>query len=116
MLCSKKPFVRAATDDRSSMLSSNRPNFVALIADDMGVGDLPCVRGGHALVSCDAPSFGHPFADMPNVARLQAEGTRFLQAYTLGITCSPSRAALMTGRMPPQANANDINVYQTNRW
>jgi arylsulfatase A-like enzyme len=86
---------------------SSRPNFVAIVADDLGTGDLPCVRGGHKLVSCDEPSFGHPFAEMPNVAQLQAEGTRFIQAYTLGITCSPSRAALMTGRIPPQANIDD---------
>ena len=76
------------------------PNVVLIIADDMGAGDVPCVPGGHPLVRCGAPSFGHPYAEMPALSRLGEEGTQFLQAYTMGLTCAPSRAALMTGRFP----------------
>ena len=76
------------------------PNVVLIMADDMGAGDAPCVPGGHPLVRCGAPSFGHPYAEMPALLQLGAEGTRFMQAYTMGRTCAPSRAALMTGRLP----------------
>lgn len=61
-----------------------RPNVILILADDLGYGDLA--------------SYGHPYAETPNLDRLAAEGTRFLQAYAAGATCTPSRTGLMTGR------------------
>ena len=95
--------------------SSARPNFLLILMDDMGVGDVPCVQGGSTLVSCEVPSWGHPFAEMPALSRLQREGTRFTQAYTQGLTCSPSRAALMTGLWPVRTTMGDPAVVGLGR-
>ena len=92
-------------------MSEPRPNFLLVLLDDLGVGDVPCVRGGSAeherLVGCDAPSWGHPFLEMPGLSRLQHEGTRFTQVYTQGLVCGPSRAALMTGLWPSRLPLGD---------
>jgi arylsulfatase A-like enzyme len=62
------------------------PNFVVLFADDLGYGDLGC--------------YGHPTIRTPNLDRMAAEGMRFTQFYCAAPVCTPSRAALMTGRLP----------------
>ena len=64
----------------------SRPNIVFVFADDWGWGDLSC--------------YGHPHARTPNLDRLAAQGTLFSQFYVCSGVCSPSRAAVMTGRFP----------------
>ena len=63
-----------------------RPNIIFIFADDWGWGDLSC--------------YGHPHVDTPNLDRLAAEGTLFSQFYVCSGVCSPSRAAVLTGRFP----------------
>ena len=63
-----------------------RPNVVVVLADDLGYGDLS--------------AYGSPNAHTPHLDRLAAEGARLTDAYAFP-TCSPSRAALLTGRYPP---------------
>jgi len=62
------------------------PNIVIIYADDLGYGDLGC--------------YGHPSIRTPNLDRLAAEGMRFTDFYSAGEVCTPSRAALLTGRYP----------------
>lgn len=62
------------------------PNIVVIFADDLGYGDLSCQ--GHATIRT------------PRLDRMAAEGMRFTQFYVLASVCTPSRAALMTGRYP----------------
>ncbi len=64
----------------------DRPNFVIIFCDDLGWGDLAC--------------FGHPTIATPNLDRMAAEGTRMTQFYVAASVCTPSRAALITGRYP----------------
>ena len=62
-----------------------RPNFVILFADDLGYGDLG--------------TFGHPTIATPNLDRMAAEGLKLTSFYAAPL-CTPSRAALLTGRYP----------------
>jgi len=61
-----------------------RPNFVFIVADDLGYADLGCY-GGRS--SCS-----------PNLDRMAAEGLRFTDGYANSPVCSPTRFALATGR------------------
>src|SRR5687767_13582131 len=63
-----------------------RPNIVFVLADDLGVNDLG--------------AYGRKEHRTPNLDRLAAEGLRFTTAYVASPICSPSRAAIMTGRTP----------------
>eukprot|EP00756_Hemistasia_phaeocysticola_P046676 Hpha_TRINITY_DN20480_c0_g1::TRINITY_DN20480_c0_g1_i1::g.64180::m.64180/K01134/ARSA; arylsulfatase A len=65
-----------------------RPNFVLLLADDLGYGDLG--------------AYGHPTSSTPNLDRMAREGRRFTQFYAGSPVCTPSRATLMTGRYIPR--------------
>ncbi|MCE5311066.1 MAG: sulfatase-like hydrolase/transferase, partial [Acidobacteriales bacterium] len=67
---------------------SQPPNVVMIYADDLGYGDLACY--GSRLST-------------PNLDRMASEGVRFTQFYSANPVCSPSRAALMTGRYPTRA-------------
>ena len=49
--------------------------------------------------------FGHPTIETPNLDQMAAEGMRFTQMYTAAPLCSPSRAALLTGRLPVRNGA-----------
>ncbi|XP_031408363.1 arylsulfatase A isoform X3 [Meleagris gallopavo] len=60
------------------------PSFVLLLADDLGFGDLG--------------SYGHPSSATPHLDRMAARGLRFTDFYSSSAVCSPSRAALLTGR------------------
>ena len=62
------------------------PNVVVIYGDDLGYGDLAC--------------FGHPTIRTPELDRMADEGMRFTQFYSAACVCTPSRAALMTGRLP----------------
>ncbi|QGY46798.1 sulfatase-like hydrolase/transferase [Maribellus comscasis] len=62
------------------------PNIVIFLADDLGYGDLGC--------------YGNPIIKTPNIDKLAAEGVRMTDFHSGGTVCSPSRAALLTGRNP----------------
>jgi arylsulfatase A-like enzyme len=64
------------------------PNFVIIFADDLGYGDLGC--------------FGHPTIVTPRLDRMASEGMKLTQFYAAAPVCTPSRAALITGRLPPR--------------
>lgn len=87
MLGAAASLVSAAAPLRAQK-SGKRPNFVFILADDWGWGDIAC--------------YGHDQLKTPNLDRLAAEGILFTQAYTASPVCSPSRAALMTGRFPAE--------------
>ena len=62
------------------------PNIVFILTDDLGINDLAC--------------YGRDDHSTPNLDKLASEGARFTSAYCAQPICSPSRAALMTGKAP----------------
>lgn len=62
------------------------PNFVVMMVDDMGIGDLGC--------------YGNKTLGTPNIDRLASEGAKLTQHIAAAPLCSPSRAAFLTGRLP----------------
>ena len=70
----------------NSGLKKKPPNFIIIFADDLGYGDLG--------------SYGHPTIKTPNLDKMASEGVRFTQFYVGSSICTPSRAALLTGKLP----------------
>lgn len=71
-----------------------KPNFVIIMADDMGYGDIEC--------------FGHPTIQTPNLNRMAQNGMRFTDYHSNGALSSPTRAALMTGRYQQRAGIQGV--------
>nr|XP_014435206.1 arylsulfatase A-like [Pelodiscus sinensis] len=77
LFCSLGPLVLLSA-------ATTPPNIVLIFADDLGFGDLG--------------SYGHPTSATPNLDKMAARGLRFTDFYASCPVCSPSRAALLTGR------------------
>src|SRR5215470_14591081 len=71
----------------------DRPNVIFFLVDDMGWTDVAC--------------FGSDLYETPNIDRLAKEGMRFTQAYSACTVCSPTRAAIMTGKYPARLHITD---------
>ncbi len=78
------------------------PNIVVILIDDMGWRDLGC--------------YGNQFHDTPNIDRLAAEGVRFTDAYAAAPVCSPTRAAVMTGKYPARVGITDFIPGHWRPW
>lgn len=66
--------------------SKEKPNIIIFFADDMGYADLGC--------------FGNPNIRTPNIDKLADEGIKLTSFYAAAPVCTPSRAALLSGRYP----------------
>ncbi|MCG8587560.1 MAG: sulfatase-like hydrolase/transferase, partial [Pirellulales bacterium] len=77
----------------SAFAADTRPNFVVILCDDLGYGDLSC--------------FGHPKIKTARLDRMAKEGVRLTSFYSAAPVCSPSRVGLLTGRSPNRAGVYD---------
>jgi arylsulfatase A-like enzyme len=79
--------------DAPALPPLERLNFILILADDLGWTDLGCQ--------------GSTFYETPNLDRLAREGLRFTQAYSACTVCSPTRAAVLTGKYPARLRITD---------
>jgi len=75
------------------------PNIIFIMADDLGWSDLP--------------AYENKFNEAPNLDKLASEGMRFVNAYTAGPVCSPTRASIQSGQYPARVGVID---FITGHW
>ena len=68
------------------VVSAQQPNIIFIMTDDMGYGDMSC--------------YGQKNYSTPNLDKLASQGMKFVNAYSAGTVCTPTRAAFMTGSYP----------------
>jgi arylsulfatase A-like enzyme len=93
ILCSLSAFGMTGTE-------KGAPNILLILVDDLGYGDLSC-QGGKDIHT-------------PNIDKLFDEGMRFENFYANCTVCSPTRAALMTGRYPDMVGVPGVIRTQKN--
>ena len=86
--------IPACQGDGEEKQQETLPNIVFVYCDDLGYGDLAC--------------FGNQVNRTPNIDRLAEEGMKFTEFYSASPVCSPSRAALLTGRIPQRMGINGV--------
>jgi arylsulfatase A-like enzyme len=90
-LCGKALIAAAFTFSLLTPVSAAEqpPNFIVIFTDDLGYGDLP--------------SYGNSTIRTPRLDQMAAEGVRLTEFYSAAPTCTPARAALLTGRYPKRS-------------
>ncbi len=84
------------TPRRVILAAPRQPNIIFIYADDMGYGDLGC--------------YGAKAIKTPNLDRMAAEGLRLTNFYSVSPVCTPSRAALMTGRYAARMGIENMQL------
>lgn len=85
----------------SIIFAEEKPNVILILADDLGYSDVSCYRSEHESLY-EQPST----SQTPNIDKLAENGIRFTDFYSGAAVCSPSRAALLTGR-----NCTRVGIY-----
>ena len=80
----------------------NKPNIVYIMADDLGYTDPVC--------------YGSKYYETPNIDNLASQGMRFLQGYSCGPNCQPTRAALMSGQYGPRTGIYTVGNIDRFDW
>jgi len=83
-MTSRRSFLGALSAAPFLQAQTRKPNLIVILADDMGYGDIGC--------------YGSPDVPTPHIDSIAKNGTRFTDGYVSCAVCSPSRAALLTGR------------------
>lgn len=91
-------FIAASLFSGCQSLNDNKrnqvnPNVIFIVVDDLGWTDLGC--------------YGSTFHETKNLDKLSSRGVRFTNAYAASPVCSPTRAALLTGKYPSRVNITD---------
>ncbi len=100
--CTRRTFLKAASFSAmggvlagrgGAHAAARKPNVVLILVDDLGWTDLSC--------------YGSRYYETPNIDRLASQGVRFTNGYAACAVCSPTRAAVMTGRYPARVGVTD---------
>jgi len=78
-----------------------KPNFIFILADDLGVHQLGC--------------YGSQYYETPHLDRLASQGMKFTRAYAAAPICSPTRASIMTGKYPARVRVTDY-IPGSSQW
>ncbi len=78
-----------------------QPNIVLIMADDLGYGELSC--------------YGSDWVNTPNIDLLASQGIRFTDYHSNGPVCSPTRAALMTGKYQQRTGVEGVITAASHR-
>ncbi|XP_027530556.1 arylsulfatase D-like isoform X3 [Neopelma chrysocephalum] len=87
---------------RTCVSSPSKPNFLLILADDLGIGDVGC--------------YGNDTIRTPNIDGLAKEGVRLTQHIAAAAVCTPSRAAFLTGRYPIRSGMASSTQQQVLFW
>ena len=83
--------------------TTKSPNVIVIFTDDMGYADAGC--------------YGAQDINTPNLDRMATEGVRFTDFYSANAVCSPSRAAMLTGRYPTRCKVpNVLFPHDSHGW
>ncbi|MBM3333071.1 sulfatase-like hydrolase/transferase [Candidatus Sumerlaeota bacterium] len=83
----------SGTIGMASRTPGKRANFVVILCDDLGYGDLGC--------------YGHPVIKTPRLDKLASEGIKLTDCHSSAPVCSPSRIGMLTGRTPHRLGIDD---------
>ena len=78
------------TNQSENFVREENPNFIIFLIDDLGETDIGI--------------YGNEFIETPHIDQLALDGMRWINAYASAPVCSPTRAALMTGKNPAKIN------------
>lgn len=78
-----------------------KPNIILIMADDLGYGELSC--------------YGSTKINTPNIDKLASQGVKFLDFHSNGPVCSPTRAALMTGKYQQRTGVEGVITAANHR-
>lgn len=76
--------------------AQNKPNFVLIIADDVGWDDIGC--------------YGNSVVKTPNIDKLASQGLQFNNAFLTASSCSPSRCSIISGKYPHSNGAAELHT------
>ncbi|WP_299782425.1 sulfatase [uncultured Formosa sp.] len=80
---------------------AGKPNIIIIMADDMGYGDLSC--------------YGSTLINTPNLDKMAAEGIKFTDFHSNGPVCSPTRAAILTGKYQQRVGIDGVVTAKHDR-
>jgi len=86
--------------------TSRPPNILLIYADDLGYSDLHCY----------GKEYGADFIETPHLDKLASQSMKFTNAYASAPLCSPSRAALLTGKSPARLNFEFVTKYPQDQY
>jgi arylsulfatase A-like enzyme len=95
------PLLTAFSAETTTTAPKNRKNIVVILVDDLGRNDLGC--------------YGSTFYETPNIDKLAKESMLFTNGYAAHPVCSPTRAAIMTGKNPCRKEVNITDWIRGNR-
>ncbi|MCM8535769.1 MAG: sulfatase [Lentisphaeraceae bacterium] len=78
----------------TTLVAEQKPNFIIILTDDQGYADLSC--------------FGSETIKTPHIDSLAKSGIKLTSFYSASSVCTPSRAALLTGRMPKRTGMTNV--------